>query len=63
MKNPALMQGLIYLVLAVVFVYFAISQVNLNGWTIMTYLMIAMATVNFVTGLKFVLLGLTTKKK
>nr|WP_241434202.1 hypothetical protein [Listeria riparia] len=29
----------------------------------MTYLMIAMATVNFVTGLKFVSLGLTTKKK
>ncbi|MBC1499344.1 YdiK family protein [Listeria weihenstephanensis] len=62
MKNPATMQGLIYMVLAVVFVYFAISQVNTNGWTILTYMMIAMATVNLVTGVKFVSLGLTKKK-
>ncbi|EUJ25199.1 hypothetical protein BMT55_15045 [Listeria newyorkensis] len=63
MKNPLAMQGLIYLVLAIVFTYFAISQVNASGWTIMTYLMIAMATVNFVTGIKFVAIGLTKKKE
>ncbi|WP_430536136.1 YdiK family protein [Listeria rocourtiae] len=63
MKNPLAMQGLIYLVLAVVFVYFAISQVNMNGWTVMTYLMIAMATVNTVTGIRFVTVGLMKKKE
>ncbi|EUJ43209.1 YdiK family protein [Paenilisteria rocourtiae] len=63
MRNPLAMQGLIYLVLAVVFVYFAISQVNMNGWTIMTYLMMAMATVNTVTGIKFVTVGLMKKKE
>ncbi|MBC1475553.1 YdiK family protein [Listeria grandensis] len=63
MKNPLAMQGLIYLVLAIVFTYFAISQVNMSGWTFMTFLMIAMATVNLVTGIKFVLVGLTKKKE
>ncbi|MBC1435782.1 YdiK family protein [Listeria rocourtiae] len=63
MRNPLAMQGLIYLVLAVVFVYFAISQVNMNGWTVMTYLMMAMATVNTVTGIRFVTVGLMKKKE
>ncbi|AQY51792.1 hypothetical protein PWEIH_00895 [Listeria weihenstephanensis FSL R9-0317] len=62
MNKPLSLQGLIYLVLAVVFVYFAVNQVNNNGWTILTYLMIAMSTVNFVTGIKFISIGLSKKK-
>ncbi|WP_099222416.1 YdiK family protein [Listeria costaricensis] len=60
-KNSALLQGLLYIILGIVFVYFAVIQVDENGWGVFAYVIIAMATIDFVTGFRFIFVGLREK--
>lgn len=60
MRSP-LSTGIIYLILGVIFTFFAVQQVNLNGWNFLTYTMILLATIDF--GAAFRFLSLHFKKK
>ncbi len=57
MNRRFLLQGLLYIILGIVFVYFAIQQVNLNGWGFFAYVIAGMAAVDFVTGARFIIQG------
>lgn len=61
--NKSIFQGLLYIVLGIVFVLFAVEQVNDSGWTILAYVIMAMAAIDFVTGARFIFIGLFKRKK
>ncbi|WP_088810966.1 MULTISPECIES: YdiK family protein [Listeria] len=57
MNRRFLLQGLLYIILGIVFVYFAIQQVNTSGWGFFAYVIAGMAAVDFVTGARFIIQG------
>ncbi|MHC5251397.1 YdiK family protein [Listeria kieliensis] len=61
MNRRYLMQGLLYFILGIVFVYFAIQQVNTGGWGVFAYIIMAMAAIDFVTAIRFIFQGLRGK--
>lgn len=46
MRSP-LFTAFIYLMLGVVFTYFAIEQVKMNGWNFFVYVLLLLATLDF----------------
>lgn len=61
--NRPIIQGLLYIILGVVFVIFAIQQVDDSGWNFLAYIIMAMAAIDFVTGARFILMGISNRKK
>lgn len=62
MKSPV-SAGFIYILLGVIFTFFAIQQVTLHGWGIFVYLLIFIATLDFGTGVKIFYIHYRQKKK
>ncbi|EUJ32042.1 hypothetical protein MFLO_07642 [Listeria floridensis FSL S10-1187] len=58
MNRRFLTQGLLYFILGIVFVFFAIQEVNRSGWGIFAYIIIAMAAIDFVTAFRMFYQGL-----
>jgi hypothetical protein len=63
MKRSPLFSGLIYFMLGALFTYFAIDDVQKNGWGFFSYLLIVLATFDFGSGLKMVLFHVKYKDK
>ncbi|MFZ7947054.1 YdiK family protein [Neobacillus sp. 19] len=52
MKRSPLFSGIIYFLLGAVFTFFAIDDVQKNGWGFFSYLLVLLATFDFGSGLK-----------
>lgn len=55
MRRSPLLSGIIYIVLGALFTYFAISDVQTNGWGFFSYLLVILATFDFGAGLKMII--------
>ena len=47
MKQSPLFSGIIYLILGLLFTFFAIQNVNESGWGVFSYLLVILATFDF----------------
>ncbi|MBN8194461.1 YdiK family protein [Bacillus sp. NTK074B] len=64
MRRSPLFSGVIYLLLGVLFTYFAVQNVqNDEGWGFFTYMLIFLATLDFGSGLRMVMLHFKIKKQ
>ncbi len=64
MRRSPLVSGVIYLLLGVLFTYFAVQNVqNDEGWGFFTYMLIFLATLDFGSGLRMVMLHFKIKKQ
>ncbi|AIM16797.1 MULTISPECIES: YdiK family protein [Neobacillus] len=54
MRRSPLFSGLIYFLLGSLFTYFAIEDVQNNGWGFFSYLLVILATFDFGSGLKMI---------
>lgn len=61
MRSP-LFSGVIYLLLGGVFTVFAIQQVTLNDWNFFAYVLIIIATFDFVAGFRLIFRYFNIKK-
>ncbi|MDR7002722.1 YdiK family protein [Neobacillus niacini] len=52
MRRSPLISSLIYFLLGSLFTYFAIHDVNQNGWGFFSYLLVLLATFDFGSSLK-----------
>ncbi|GIN23377.1 MAG TPA: DUF4305 domain-containing protein [Bacillus bacterium] len=62
MRSP-LFSGMIYILLGVVFTFFAVQQVKLNEWSFMVYLLIILATFDFGAGFRLISLHFRLKNQ
>lgn len=62
MRRSPLFSGILYILLGVLFTYFAIQNVNDHGWGFFSYLMVLLATLDFGSGLRMVALHFKIKK-
>jgi Domain of unknown function (DUF4305) len=63
MRRSPLFSGLIYFLLGGLFTYFAIDNVQKNGWGFFSYLLILLATFDFGSGVKMILFHFKYKGK
>ncbi|CAN7579448.1 MULTISPECIES: YdiK family protein [Bacillaceae] len=64
MRRSPLFSGVIYLLLGVLFTYFAVQNVqNDEGWGFFTYMLIFLATLDFGSGLRMIMLHFKIKKQ
>lgn len=61
-KSPML-SGFVYLLLGILFIYFAIQNVQESGWGIFTILLVALAAFDCGSGLKMILSSFFLNKK
>jgi hypothetical protein len=54
MRQSPIFSGLLYLLLGVLFTYFAINNVKEEGWGFFSYLLIILATFDLGAGLKMI---------
>ncbi|MBL4953465.1 YdiK family protein [Neobacillus sp. OS1-32] len=54
MRRSPLFSGLIYFLLGALFTYFAITEVQTNGWGFFSYLLVILATFDIGSGLKMI---------
>ncbi|MDQ0415060.1 YdiK family protein [Mesobacillus stamsii] len=55
MKQSPIFSGVVYILLGSLFTYFAIQNVNETGWGFFSYLLVALATFDFGSGIRMVL--------
>ncbi|SFB26275.1 MULTISPECIES: YdiK family protein [unclassified Bacillus (in: firmicutes)] len=55
MRQTPLFSGIIYVFLGILFTYFAIQNVNEDGWGLFSYLLVALATFDLGTGIRAIL--------
>jgi Domain of unknown function (DUF4305) len=55
MRRSPLFSGFIYFVLGSLFTYFAIHDVQQNGWGFFSYMLVFLATFDFGSGIKIFL--------
>ena len=63
MRRSPLFSGVIYLLLGVLFTYFAIGNVQDDGWGFFTYMLIFLATLDFGSGIRMIMLHFKIKKQ
>ncbi|EKN71454.1 hypothetical protein BABA_01410 [Neobacillus bataviensis LMG 21833] len=63
MRRSPLFSGLIYFLLGAVFTYFAIDDVQTNGWGFFSYLLVILATFDFGSGLKMMIFHFKLKNQ
>lgn len=62
MRQSPLFMGVTYCILGVLFTFFAIQNVSQSGWGFFTYFLIALATMDFASGIRFVMLHRQIKR-
>ncbi|MGD6805063.1 DUF4305 domain-containing protein [Rossellomorea vietnamensis] len=63
MRRSPLFSGILYILLGVLFTYFAVINVNDNGWGFFAYLMVLLATLDFGSGIRMVAMHFKIKKQ
>ncbi|MFD2444207.1 YdiK family protein [Bacillus sp. CGMCC 1.16607] len=62
MRQSPLGSGILYLLLAALFTYFAIQNVREGGWDFFSYLLVILATFDLGSGLKMIAFHFKLKK-
>jgi hypothetical protein len=62
MKPSPLLSGILHIVLACLFTYFAIGNVNEYGWDFFSILLVLLATFDFGSGIRLVILHFKISK-
>ena len=62
MKQSPFVSGIIYFLLGILFTYFAIQNVNETGWGFFPYLLVILATFDFGSGIRMMMLHFKLKK-
>jgi hypothetical protein len=62
MRQSPLGSGILYLLLGVLFTYFAIQNVQEDGWGFFSYLLVILATFDLGAGLKMIAMHVKIKK-
>ncbi|WLR54941.1 YdiK family protein [Mesobacillus subterraneus] len=55
MKQSPLFSGIVYILLGSLFTYFAIQNVTETGWGFFSYLLVALATFDFGSGIRMIM--------
>ncbi|MEH7180966.1 YdiK family protein [Neobacillus vireti] len=63
MRRSPMFSGIIYFVLGGLFTYFAIEDVQQNGWGFFSYLLVLLATFDFGSGIRMIFLHNRYKEK
>ncbi|MEG9298999.1 YdiK family protein [Mangrovibacillus sp. Mu-81] len=63
MRRSPLFSGVIYLLLGILFTYFAIQNVRDDGWGFFTYILVFLATLDFGSGLRMVMIHFKIRKQ
>jgi hypothetical protein len=63
MRRTPLFSGIMYFLLGFLFTYFAIQDIQESGWGFYVYLLIILATFDFGSGIKMILLHFAYKNK
>ncbi len=63
MRRSPLFSGIFYFLLGALFTYFAIDDVQTNGWGFFSYLLVLLATFDFGSGLKMITFHFKFKEK
>lgn len=63
MRRSPLFSGIIYLMLGVLFTYFAVQNVQESGWGIFSILLVILATFDFGSGVKMILVSFLINKR
>ncbi|WP_064091174.1 YdiK family protein [Rossellomorea aquimaris] len=63
MRRSPLFSGVIYLLLGILFTYIAIGNVQKDGWGFFTYMLVFLATLDFGSGLRMVMLHFKLKQQ
>ncbi|WP_409273186.1 YdiK family protein [Neobacillus sp. SCS-31] len=61
MRQSPLFSGIVYLLLGILFTYFAVGSVRDEGWGFFSYLLVILATFDFGAGIRMI--GLHYKLK
>ncbi|WP_102260895.1 YdiK family protein [Mesobacillus jeotgali] len=61
MKQSPLFSGIVYILLGSLFTYFAIQNVNETGWGFFSYLLVALATFDFGSGIRMIMFHFKVK--
>ncbi|GKU85261.1 DUF4305 domain-containing protein [Niallia sp. NCCP-28] len=63
MKQSALFSGFLYILLGIVFIYFAIENIQTNqGWGFFTYILVILATFDIGSGIRLIAFHFFIKK-
>ncbi|RSD20752.1 YdiK family protein [Mesobacillus subterraneus] len=62
MKQSPLFSGIVYILLGSLFTYFAVQNVNESGWGFFSYLLVALATFDFGSGIRMILFHFKLKQ-
>ncbi|MCM3667166.1 YdiK family protein [Mesobacillus subterraneus] len=62
MKQSPIFSGIVYILLGSLFTYFAIQNVNESGWGFFSYLLVALATFDFGSGIRMILFHFKLKQ-
>lgn len=54
MKQTPLLSGIIYLLLGFLFIFFAVQNVNSDGWGFFSYLLVILATFDIGSGIRII---------
>jgi hypothetical protein len=63
MRRSPIVSGIIYIVLGFLFTYFAVEDVQQNGWGFFGYLLVLLATFDFGSGIRIIFLYNKNKNK
>ncbi|GIN42331.1 MULTISPECIES: YdiK family protein [Heyndrickxia] len=58
-----LLSGVVYCLLGTLFTFFAIQQVNINGWSFFAYMLIFLATIDYGSGFRLITLHFKLKSQ
>lgn len=62
MRQSPIFSGVVYLLLGALFTYFAVQDVQQNGWGFFSYLLVILATFDLGSGIKMISIHLLRKK-
>ena len=63
MRTSPLLSGFVYLLLGALFTYFAVQDVQQNGWGFFAYLLVILATFDLGSGLKIIIFSISKNKR
>lgn len=61
-RQSPLASGIIYIVLGTIFVALAINYVSKDGWNLFSFLIVFLATIDFGSGIRMIMLHFRLKK-
>ena len=61
-RQSPLVSGILYMILGTLFTYLAISYVSEDGWTWFSYLIVFIATIDFGSGIRLIMLHFRIKR-